>query len=208
PTPTPTPTPAPTQPSIYDHNTELGGLSVGNFDFHFDSCRILVWVWVKFQFESSIPAADQATFKTMFFNAIENKWGHSGYALTGNSSCLCSNVPIVIHAAESTTSFYHKLVDVELGARRESVISDMNLSMATTSDTVAHEFGHVLGLYDEYDGGFWENRMFWHDNHHQADTSAIMNSGSELRERYFQHYRDRVQEGGAPGCVYSVTSPP
>jgi hypothetical protein len=84
----------------------------------------------------------------------------------------------------------------------------MNLSMATTDETMAHEFGHVLGLYDEYDGGFFENRAFWHDNAHQSDTNAIMNSGTELRDRYFEHYRNRVQEGGAPGCVYSVSGPP
>lgn len=39
--------------------TELSGLSVGNFDFHFSDCGILVWVWVKFKFTSDITAADR-----------------------------------------------------------------------------------------------------------------------------------------------------
>lgn len=200
-----TPT-APAVPNVYEHNTELGGLSVGNFDFHFNECRILIWVWVKFKFESGITAAVQTAFKTRFFTAIHGVWGNSGYHLTGTAACPCRDIPIMVHAQESTGSSYHKLVDVERAARRNSVISDMNLSLATSDTTMAHEFGHVLGLYDEYDGGWIENHMFWHRNR-TDDPSALMNSGTGLRERYFEHYRGRVQETAGANCDYTVSSP-
>jgi hypothetical protein len=100
------------------------------------------------------------------------------------------------------------LVDVEKDDRRESVISDMNVHIGSSKYTLAHEFGHVLGLYDEYDGGFFENIMFWHDNRFISDTPSIMNMGSALRPRHFQHYRDRLQKNAAANCVYSIVSDP
>jgi hypothetical protein len=196
-------------PPVFEHATELGGLSVGNFDFHFSNCSILIWVWVKFQFTSDITAAEQAAFKTRFFNAIHGTWAHTGFALQGLGTCPCPTVPIEVHCEETTSGYYHKLVDVEKQSdvdRRPMVISDINVNLGTSDATLAHEFGHVLGLYDEYDGGFFENIMFWHKNQ-PGDPNALMSEGTELRPRYFEHYRQRVQETAAPGCDYKITSP-
>jgi hypothetical protein len=61
--------------------------------------------------------------------------------------------------------------------------------------TMVHEFGHVLGNYDEYDGGFFENRAYWHDNDHQDEESySLMGGGSQLHPRYFDHIASRTSE--------------
>ncbi len=196
-------------PEVFESNTELGMLSMGNFDFHFRNCSVLIWVWLKFQFTNDISATEQTDFKRRFIAAVHGTWAHSGYHLTGSPSCPCGDVPIEVHVQENPGTYYHKLVDVERATdqeRRPKVISDINVNLFTSNDTLAHEFGHVLGLYDEYDGGFFENIMFWHKNV-ANDPDALMVTGTELRPRYFEHYRRRVQTTAPPGCEYRISSP-
>jgi hypothetical protein len=192
-------------------NTELGMLSMGNFDYRLNNCRIEIEVRLKFQFTDDIIEADRNAFKPRFINAIQSKWQHSGYKLVGGISCPCEEIPITVNAVENDSD-YHKIVDVEDKSesdRRPMVVSDINVNLHTASDTFAHEFGHVLGLYDEYDGGFWENIMFWHQNR-PDDPGSLMNTetpdGTDgLRPRFFEHYKRAANETAPMDCNYMVS---
>jgi hypothetical protein len=81
------------------------------------------------------------------------------------------------------------------------------LYILSASFFVLMSFGHVLGLYHEYDGGMLENAMFWHDNRYIKDKNAMMNSGSQLRQRYFEHYLKALNENLDTGCKYKIKAP-
>ena len=193
-------------PTVTVRNTELGMLSMGNFDFNFRNCAINIEVRLKFQFTDDITAAEQSAFKPRFINAVHRKWQRSPYKLVGGISCPCTDVPIRVNVIENSAN-YHKVVDVEKKTdqeRRPMVVSDINVNLYTSDDTFMHEFGHVLGLYDEYDGGFFENIMFWHRNHPE-DPDSLMNVGTELRPRFFEHYRTAANETAPMNCNYMVS---
>ena len=187
--------------TITETDTELGGLMFGNFDFSFSGGAVTVVVRLSFEFRDDVPEAERDPFKTRFLAAARGTWEHPPFGLHGEGPCPNPDVPIEIQVHEDDDN-PHKVVDVTNDERREHVIIDVNVSKHTTDTTIAHEFGHVLGLCDEYDGGI-ENLMFWHENR-ADDPTGIMNNGTEYRARYFESLRQRVQATAPPGCVYHV----
>ncbi len=69
---------------------------------------------------------------------------------------------------------------------------DMTVKIGATPTTpavsqrpAAHEFGHCLGLNDEYvtSGG-------WHNPHYTWDADSVLHSGEEVRERHYAPFAD------------------
>ena len=187
--------------TVTETDTELGGLMFGNFDFEFSGAAVILTVRLKFEFRDDVPEAERAPYKTLFLDSVKAVWEHPPIGLHGEGPCPNPDVTITVNVFEDEGN-PHKIVDVTNEDRREHVISDVNVSKVTTPKTMAHEFGHVLGLCDEYDGGI-ENVMFWHENR-ADDPEGIMNNGTEFRSRYFENVRQRVQAAAPPGCVYHV----
>lgn len=190
---------------IYQTDTELNGMIFGNFDFRFGMCNVDIEVRVKFDFDSSIKAKMREPFKKRFFDSIKNTWNKKYKIVSTDRACSCKNIPININAMETKANDAHKVVDVHNEKDyREKVMLEMNLNIDSSDTTIAHEFGHVLGMYDEYDGGLLENSMFWHKTEHIKDKAALMNEGTELRPRYFYNYLTEVQNVSAPDCSYNL----
>lgn len=197
------------QQNVYfeKRNTVLGGLIVGNFDFRFDGYTAVIDVRVKFSFQKGISPSEQLRFKEKFFKAIHEKWTNNGVSFTTKGACTVKRIPLKIEVAENEKD-YNKLVTVTKKYRRPKVVRAIQLYKDITENTIAHEFGHVIGLYDEYDGGWIENIMFWHDDgSHHGDKSALMNLGTELRRRYFTPFLKIINELTPPDCIYNLDAP-
>ena len=180
-----------------EKNTDLGKFSHGNFDVRYDpaAAALITTLRVQYQFESGITVAEQQAVKQRLATALQT-WTNAPFVLKTDDP---ARNPIISLRFELTTGPNpHKTVDVENEPRREWVGLDLNVHKGTTLYTYVHELGHVFGNYDEYEGdgvGAWfERRMWWHDNDYLSDEDALMNSGTEFRARYFDHFARFVNE--------------
>ena len=194
---------------IEEKNTNLGAGLGGNFDFLFEGRGVDVNVKVKFKFESDITPDEQRDFKRRFFDSIEIYWTYSGVGIDVLGDYPVKFIPINITAAEVSAD-EHKIVDVERTRSRSNVIYDMNIALNNNAGVIAHEFGHVLGLYDEYRStgwNAWENLGPWKRLQYWKDTKALMNSGTELRARYFTHFLEKAQSVAPKGVTFKIKMP-
>ncbi len=190
---------------VFIRNTELGKLTVGNFDFIFDGYKCMIIVRFKIELDNNLPKNAEENARNGMLNGVAKHWTNSGYGLIKEHNGKKDFLPINIYTQEVKDNSAHKILHVQSGIR-ECVIVDMNLDVTSSDNTYAHEFGHALGLYDEYDSrcpncntfqklkSEVEQRMFWKDNDHNDDKTALMNEGTELRERYFEHYLQTIQQ--------------
>lgn len=194
---------------FHQDNTDLGKFLHGNFDVTYDprSGILQVTLKVTYKFESGITPGSQADLKTRLRRAVQ-AWDNAGAYLLSRDSVLNPIIRIRFQLQE-VASGAHFPIDVEKAPRREWVGYDINVWEGTTETTFIHELGHVFGNYDEYHGsGFlsWvERRMYWHDNAPLKDTAALMNSGTQFRARYFDHFARYVnQQFARVGATYEA----
>jgi hypothetical protein len=191
-------------------NTHLGKFLHGKFDALYIPGEGELWVVlkVKYDFDKGVTPGEQTAVRGRMYLAVK-AWDNAQATLETTMFVL-NPVIRVRFILREVSGGQHKTVAVKNGERREWVgLWDIHIHKGTTTHTLTHELGHVFGNYDEYRGsGFmaWvERRMYWHDNNHLSDTSALMNSGSDFRPRYFDHFQRFVNRRFARvGAWYGV----
>ena len=122
----------------------------------------------------SIPHLNQVkqTWKTR----IESIWSNQ-YAVTLPSG---RQFPILVTVNFSGPDFHHDIV-----VRPHKNSSDaLNWNLTDTPVVAAHEFGHILGAYDEYKGGALSPET------NMVDSTSIMTSNPQKGRAYARHYSD------------------
>ncbi len=200
---------------LEETDTDLGGMFSGDFDAVFDeeNCRMVITVKVKFEYADGISAEARRAFRQRFDKAVGHWDGAAALVCTSDPSApCCPRVPIQVRIVEVSSGEHHT-IDVEDEERRPNVMEDVNVDQFTDEKTLTHEFGHVLGCFDEYhtDGvsGFFENYLpgfIWHIYGHEDDKSSVMNHGCEFRDRHFDRFVEWVNEAREceKGCKYEI----
>jgi hypothetical protein len=178
-------------------NSSMGLNWYGNFDFAYDGSKCVILVRVKFEYMFGVTKNQGLLIKKRVFESIAKFWTASGYGLVRLSGNNREFLPIYVYCQEVNDNASHKIIKVFPSIHRENVGSiEIQIDQFSTEKTIAHEFGHVFGLADEYEETEDTLEVYFYssnDSRYYSDKAALMNSGLELRDRYFEHYLEAVR---------------
>lgn len=196
---------------VVQRTVHSGSDHAGRFQFDDTACTLNYDQNWFYQFPSSMNAAQQTAYMAAAESQVEGVWSHRHRLKPDSPSCPCHaagvDVNVDLHNFNEARNDRHGYdVNVEQSATsgftnqplRTVTLADthdtpVNLG-ATTQQRIAHEFGHTLGITDEYIG--WAAMGFGH-----SDTTSIMHSGDDVRPRHYQPFADLISNQ-IEGCQY------
>ncbi len=150
------------------------------YNMDFNGTTALAQVQIEFAFDSSVQKSDteKASWKADMESAIEGKWNNQ-HSFEYDGVTITSAVDVAYDRP------FNQTVRVMPGTGPTTMTTWYwdQIDMAS-----AHEFGHMIGLYDEYWGGALSPDHF-------LDYSALMGSTSgtpAMPDRYYQPFVDFV----------------
>ena len=168
-----------------------------------------------FSFRTSQTLTERQAYMASAQQQIQNVWSNKFPLIPDRENCPCYpqglSVGVLIHLflgerrGRGFTIIVTPIEDrgwtsppireIELGTAHETPV----LTQAPGGQQrIAHEFGHAIGLADEYTD--WAGLF-----HTQAssDTPSIMHNGDEVRPRHYQHFADILTHDLGAACNYS-----
>jgi hypothetical protein len=154
---------------------------------------------------SNIAAADQPAFMSSGKSQIESGWSGKYKLISGNKTCPCGEAGFTVDVKLNTFNQERKgkhgySINVEKDRDRsvtnplsstikmeEDADVPKNMGHTVPMDIMSHEFGHTLGLQDEYN---WWAALFGVPG--SGDKSSLMHRGNDVKPWHFQHFADML----------------
>ena len=141
--------------------------------------------------DSNVTNQEIQNLRNTWEQAIENKWGNrfacccSKFAKT---TLTCPNWSGLTFDVQWVNNNPHHTVRVRRGPARSNMLTwDTNDS----GDVASHEFGHMLGLVDEYADATCPARS-------PVNTGTVMDDNTEVVERHVEHFCGLLNENAVP----------
>ena len=152
------------------------------YRINLDENRLLVRVGIHLVAAPGVTGVQLAGVQPEWEKEIERVWSNHFALETQNKT-----YPIVVDAVFKGPSLQHDVIVLPGGGRRTD---ELTWHIMDSPQTAAHEFGHMLGLYDEYMGGAVDPLQKITDPG-SIMTSAPVAGASRIRhyERFRQWFR-------------------
>lgn len=157
------------------------------YDVALDGHRAAVAVRIRLVAGAGVTAADVERWRVDWKPAIEAAWSGSVALVDGAGRALPLAVSVVFAGHDA-----HHVVVLK---RRIARIDAMAWPLFPRPGMIAHEFGHLIGAFDEYPGGATD------PDAPVIDPEGIMaagSGGSPPRPRHFHHILRAINDHAAP----------
>ncbi len=149
------------------------------YEIGLDKGNVIVRVAINLVPAKGVKKMELTRAKKIWKDGIERIWSEKFALKTASNKYY----PIIVNVRFKGADLQHDVI-VRPGAGRTD---ELNWNILDSQELVAHEFGHMLGLYDEYKGGTLNQ------NTAIIDSMGIMgaNPGQEAltRTRYYEPFR-------------------
>lgn len=190
----------------YDHG--------GRYEIDDQACTFVYHQNWFFTFRTRQTTEERQHYMEAAKHQVEDVWSNKFPLIPSNPACACSpngiSVSVIMHPYERERQGRGFTIIVTPNERRGFTNQPLRrIDLGTEHDLpvstgvrggqqrIAHEFGHTIGLTDEYHG--WAHLF---NTEGSQDEPSIMHSGDEVRPRHYQHFADLVNLEMGGNCQY------
>jgi hypothetical protein len=172
-----------------------------NFSYirSFDGTQLLKDVEIDFVFDAGFTDAQKAAYTIAAETNVEGIWNNKFRILDTDS-----NIAFPLSVDLTTTGPFDQTVTVHKGAGRGNAL---NWFEDYTAAVEAHEFGHMLGLFDEYIGGSVNQYPNPTLSNEGLMGLGALNLEPLLLPRYYEQYLDYMNTLN-PGYHFTIVAVP
>lgn len=150
-----------------------------SYDIAFDKEKIVVQVGIHLVPYGGVTRMDLDRVKSTWEKGIEETWSNKFSIRTSSGQTY----PIIVDVFFNRVSSHHQVIVRPGGGRSEIIYWNIMDSPAVA----AHEFGHMIGVYDEYKGGALDPK------NKTIDAMSIMTCNPCHGVTYARHYQQFLE---------------